>query len=273
VSLRRLALLATLLAHPAWAAAAEERIPPMPVARLAYVTGKVEQQPEGKAWAEAKETSRVSTGDRLRTGPDGTARLEFPWTSLVLGPSSAMSISPTRVLATVLESGRLEQRADAEIMKLQTPDLATVRGKGRLVVRRENGHTAVTVVTGAFRVEAGEAAVLVRAGHGCLVDPGPALSRSVLLPVPAEFRSPGEETAYVKRGEAITLAWRPVGPAHVQILSLDREDVLLERDLDKGTVSIPIPWPGTYRWRVSLRGAQGLESLPSGDGLLCAVDE
>jgi len=34
-----------------------------------------------------------------------------------------------------------------------------------------------------------------------------------------------------------------------------------------------IPWEGTFRWRVSSRDAQGLESRPSEEGLICVVEK
>jgi hypothetical protein len=270
-----LSVAALTAAGPAWAGTPKKkdaRIAPVPVAKLAYVDGLVEQQPEGGSFSRAREAGKVNTGDHLRTGTDGTARVEYPWTSLVLGPSSQMAIPSTRILATLLDSGRLEQRSDAEVMKLQTPE-ATVRGKGRLVVRREGGHTAVTVIDGVFRVEAQERIVELRGGQGTIVASGRPPEDHVQLPTGATSRHPGEETRYVKKGEPVELRWTPATPAHVQILSLDREDVLLQRDVDGGAVAIPAPWLGTYRWRVSLRDAGGLESPPSPDGLVCIVEE
>jgi hypothetical protein len=55
-------------------------------------------------------------------------------------------------------------------------------------------------------------------------------------------------------------------------LALDREQVLLARDVSAPPVRLELPWRGTYRWRVSARDGLGIESRPSSEGLICSVE-
>jgi hypothetical protein len=57
----------------------------------------------------------------------------------------------------------------------------------------------------------------------------------------------------------------------VELLDLERDEVLLARETGAPPLGIEIPWPGTFRWRVSARDARGLESRPSTTGLVCSV--
>ena len=69
------------------------------------------------------------------------------------------------------------------------------------------------------------------------------------------------------------LRWTARGPAHhVELLALDRDEVLLARDVVAPPLRLELPWPGTYRWRVAARDARGVESRPSAEGLICSVD-
>jgi hypothetical protein len=58
----------------------------------------------------------------------------------------------------------------------------------------------------------------------------------------------------------------------VELLAVGGDDVLLHREAGGSDVSLRIPWPGAFRWRVASRDADGLEGLPSGDGLVCTVE-
>jgi hypothetical protein len=57
----------------------------------------------------------------------------------------------------------------------------------------------------------------------------------------------------------------------VEVLALDKDQVLLARDVDAPPLRLQLPWLGTYRWRVAARDARGIESRPSAEGLICSV--
>ena len=75
-------------------------------------------------------------------------------------------------------------------------------------------------------------------------------------------------------GQSVDLRWPAGSPSYrVEILALEADEVLLARDVAAPPLRVEIPWLGTYRWRVSTRDARGLESPPSAEGLICAVEK
>lgn len=270
-------LLALLLASPV--TVSRPRKTPegqgIPVARLSFVETVVDQSSPGEDWGRAREGARVKTGDRLRTDAGSTARIEFPWMSLVVGPSSLLSLAPSAVLSTVLDAGRVEQRAEGggDLIKLVTAE-AQVRGGGRVVVRREGGTTLVTVLDGHFRVETAGKAITLSRGQGAVATAGKRPDAVQDLPVSPKPLSPGADPVYVKHGQAVALSWSPGGPSsHIQVLGIGSDEVLIDRDVGPPPVTIEIRWLGTFRWRVSARDERGLEGPPSSEGYICVVEK
>ncbi len=249
-----------------------EQPTPVAVARLRVLTGKAEKLTPGQSWKEVGSGARLATGDKVRVGADSLLSIEFPWMRISVGPDTTLGVAAGRLLATSLEQGRLEQDAEAGIIKLRTPE-ALVRGEGRVVVRREAGSTAVAVVRGAFRVQAAQVTVVLRQGQGTVVEAGAAPDLPAALPPAPLALSPGQDPVYVLKGKPIRLSWSPSGPAsHIQVYGLDPGDLLIARDVSKPPIEIELPLVGTYRWRVSGRTERGLEGVPSAEGLLCVVD-
>lgn len=247
----------------------------VPVARVTYGDGVIEQAGLKDDWRRIPEGVRVKTGDRLRTGAQATARVAFPWASVTVGPSSLMGVPPSAVLSTLLERGRLEQAGDGgDIIKHRTAE-ALIRGRGRVVVRRQGSTTFVTAVDGRFRVEAGDEIVTVENGKGCRISGRPARIELVeALPRPPRRLVPGKDPLYVPKGRAFTLTWESAAPSHhVQVLPVGSDEVLLEREVEKNSLQVEIPWLGTFRWRVASLDASGQEGLPSAEGYVCIVDE
>jgi hypothetical protein len=243
----------------------------IPVAKVSFLDGSVEVGgPEGK-WARAGEGTRVHTGDRVRTDSEATARIEFPFMNVVLGPSSIMGVAPSQVLSTLFETGRLEEHAEgSDAIKLQTPE-AQIRGRGRVVVRRFNSVTSVMVWEGRFLIGSSGRWLTLVGGVGTVVERGKPLVAAALPPAPAD-PSPGPDPLYVSTGDAVSLKWESRAAAyHVQLLGIDSDEVLLEREAKEAPVVLTAAWPGTFRWHVSERDTRGLESRPSRDGYLCVV--
>ncbi len=246
----------------------------IPVASLVFAEGHVEKARASSGWERLQEGARIRTGDRVRTAEAAGARIEFPWMSLFLSPASVISIPPSRVLSTRLEAGRVEQSAPGgDIIKLQTAE-ASVRGGGRVVVRHEGERTWVAVIEGRFRVEALGKAVMLGAGQGVTIAAKQPPSPPASLPAaPVELR-PGTDPGYVVVGQPASLQWKAEAPSyHVQVLALDSDVVLLDRDVDAPPVALTIPWVGTYRWHAAARDAQGFEGPPSAAGFLCVVEK
>lgn len=243
------------------------------IARISYVDDLVEVRRPGQAsWGRVDIGAELRIGDRLRTGPRGTVRIDFPWMAVALAGSSELSVPPSLVLATVLEEGRVEQSSPTrEIVKLLTAE-ARVRGEGRATVRREQGRTLVSTLQGSFSVEAAGQIVTVGAGEGTLVVAGSPPAPARALPAAPRGLDPGDDPLYVLPGEPVTLRFESAAKAHhLQVLGVDSTEVLLERDIAGSPATVVIPWEGTFRWRVSARDADGLEGLPSREGLIAVV--
>lgn len=245
----------------------------IPVARFAYLSESVESSDASGQWHDAAEGGRFATGDRVRTGKTGLVRLEFPWMSLTAGPSSTVSIPAERILSTVLDEGRVETASEGEdIVKLRTLE-AEVRGQGRGIVRRRGGTTWVMAQEGTFRVESKEKTVVLKAGQGARVRAGKAPETPVPLPAAPRELWPAGDPVYVKSGEPVALRWTSKAPLHrLEVLGLESEEVLLAREQAETSLSLLIPWLGTYRWRVYTLDREGLESRPSAEGLVCVVE-
>jgi hypothetical protein len=253
------------------------RLQGIAVATLAYAAGPVEREVEGVTGTSSLKLGEfVRTGDRIRTGPESVARLAFPWMSVTASPSTTLHIPSEVILSAFFDEGRAEIAAEGgDILKLRTAE-AEIRGAGRVVVRRDSQRQALVVTAreGTFRVEGAGKAVVLLAGEGTVVRPGSPPESASRLPVAPTDLHPGKDPVYVVRGESAQLSWRQAGASHhLEVLPLESNDVLLERDVGVGPEPMTIPWLGTYRWRVAARDTIGLESLPSADGLICVVEK
>jgi hypothetical protein len=245
------------------------------IGALAWADGDVERAelPEKSSWRRLAPGDKLRTGDTFRTGGEATVRLELPWMQVSLSPSTMLTIPASTVLSTVLEQGRAEFAGSGrDIVKIRVGD-GEVRGGGRLVLRRTVGRTSASALEGSFRVRAAGRTVEIKAGQGTsIADGAPPSPPSPLPPAPGDLR-PGKDPVYVRSGQAAELSWTAAGPSHhVEILALQDGGVLIARDAAGPPLRVPIPWLGTYRWRVSARDAHGVESRPSAEGLICSVD-
>jgi hypothetical protein len=78
---------------------------------------------------------------------------------------------------------------------------------------------------------------------------------------------PGADPLYVAAGANAALRWEPGNAAYsVEVLPVGGDTVLVQRDAASASLSLPLAWPGAFRWRVAARDERGLEGLPSGDG-------
>jgi hypothetical protein len=264
----RLAVAVAAVVSPVLAATAADAIA---IARISFVDELVEVQ-SPKGWRRLVEGAPLRVGDRLRTGELGKARIDFPWMTVAVSGSSCVSVPDSPVLAMVLEAGRVEQLSPGgEMIKLLTGE-ALIRGQGHLIVRRADGRTLISVLDGSFRVESRGKAIVLVSGEGTVVTAAAAPRAPIPLPSPPVALLPGNDPVYVGAGEPVTLQFVSTARAHhLEILALGSSQPVIERDLASGPISVTIPPPGTYRWRVSSRDAEGLEGRPSVEGWLAVV--
>jgi len=245
------------------------------IGTLAWLDQGIERAelPAKASWQRLREGDALRTGDSFRTAPDATARFEFPWMAVTLGGSTMLTIPASSVLSTVLEQGRAEFAGPGrEIVKITVGE-GEVRGGGRLVLRRSVGRTTAAALEGSFRVRAAGRTIEIKAGEGTVVADGRPPEAATPLPGAPGGLEPGGDPLYVRAGQTAELRWTARAPAHhVELLALDRDQVLLARDVTAPPLRLELPWPGTYRWRVAARDARGVESRPSAEGLICSVE-
>jgi hypothetical protein len=245
------------------------------IGELAWADGSVERAelPQKSSWRRLGPGDALRTGDTYRTSEEATVRLEFPWMAVGLGSSTMLTIPASTVLSTVLEQGRAEFAGPGrDIVKIRVGE-SEVRGGGRLVLRRSVGRTSASALEGSFRVRAAGRTVEIKAGEGTVVADGRPPEPPASLPATPRGLHPGKDPVYVRTGQPVDLRWTAAGPSHVEILALEKDDVLLARDSAAPPLRLEIPWLGTYRWRVSTRDARGIESRPSAEGVICFVDK
>jgi hypothetical protein len=246
--------------------------PSIPVGKLQPLGDTVAIQSSGK-WKDAGPGVTVRTGDRIRTGENDLAELDLAWARLVLGPSSSLTILPSRLLTTELEQGRLEEHALAhDIIRLRTAE-ATIRGSGHVIVRRTGEQTSVTAFSGSFRVENALGAVTLGKGRGTVVSTGRAPLEPVDLPPAVRVIEPrGEDPVYVTQDTPALVRWTSSASRHhVQLRVVPTDDIVIGREVTGEEYQSNLP-PGLYYWQISAMDASGLESPPVLSGPLCIVD-
>lgn len=279
-------LLVALSARPARSQAAPAAPAPSPspsprpkgagigIGTLAWLDRELDRAelPAKTSWQRLREGDKLRTGDTFKTGSDATARLEFPWMAVTLGGSTLLTIPSSTVLSTVLEQGRAEFSGQGrDMVKIKVGE-GEVRGGGHLVLRRSVGRTSAAALEGSFKLRAAGRTVELKAGQGTVVQDGRPPEPARPLPAPPAGLEPGTDPAYVRQGHAVELRWAGTPAAfHVELLALDRDFVLLARDVAAPPARLEVPWLGTYRWRVATRDGAGVEGLPSAAGFICSV--
>lgn len=240
------------------------------VAKIALVEGAVEVASADGVFAAASEGQTFKAGWKLRT-TSGIARLEFPFMTLLASAGTQVGVSGAKVLSLDLEGGRVElSSSGADILKVIAGS-AEVRGEGWVVVRREGSNVLVSAVDGKFFVASAGKTATLNSGDGAVVSAQQAPATTRLADRP-KVTAPGSDAAYVTRGAKATLSWTPEGSSHVQVLPIDTDSVVIDRDVTGGATDVDIPWAGLFRWRVASRDARGLEGPPSAEGLVCVLE-
>jgi hypothetical protein len=243
--------------------------PGVPLAKMTVAGSGVERELSG-VWTAVTDGDLLRVGDRIRTGPESTVTINFPWTIVVLSPSSSMFVPTQAVLVLELDSGRLEQSSKgADVIKIHAGG-ALVRGAGQVVVWRRDRTTTVTARLGRFQVRSRGGSLELMGAAAIVHDRKKPALRA--LPFSPGELLPGIDPIYVERGRPIDLAWRPTTDAmayHVEVVAIGSDEAVVHAESREPSVSVLVPWPGTFRWRVFTVDEENVEGLPSRNGFFC----
>ena len=195
------------------------------------------------------------------------ARLEFPWMSLTLSPSSAVSFPDELVLSVRLEHGRvMVQSGRREILKLVTPEAELRGSRPRHRAPRRRTRTLVSCVDGRFVLQRRAGRGSSPRAQGALVRAGQEPQGPFDLPAAPSGLVPGPIRCSCRRASRWPCAGRPGHGLFGRAPARGGDTVLVQRDASAAALELPVAWPGAFRWRVAARDERGLEGLPSGDG-------
>ena len=148
--------------------------PPIRVARLNYVEGRVSFQPGGESdWGWATLNRPMTTGDSLWTGDRSRAEMHIGSTAIRVGGQVSVSFLnlDDRMVQIQLNSGTIDVRVRNlyrdDVFEVDTPNLAFTllrRGDYRITVDPDGRFTTITLREGQGQINGGDQAFLVDGG-------------------------------------------------------------------------------------------------------------
>ncbi len=245
----------------------------VPIGRVSVAGTGVEGSTDGRQWKAMADGTLLRTGDRIRCDATSLARFDVGWAKLILGPDSEVTIPASKAISIRLEAGRLEQISEgSDIVKMRS-DETLVQGKGHVVMRRQGDVTTVSARLGRFRVDGTRQSVRLEPGFGTAIRRGQAPLSPRPLTAPPEKLVPAADPVYVDRGQPIQLEWASPAKAYqVELVMVGTDAAVLQVAAGSPPLTLVVPWPGTYRWRVAARDEAGIEGQPSRSGLICVMD-
>lgn len=232
-------------------------------------------------------------GDRVQTGKDGFATLEFAdGTHLIIPPDTSLDLGTLRKTALTGATDRVVDlhrgEVDSEVTHATKKDdryqirapsvVAGVRGtRFRVSYNGSSGPTAVEVLDGAVGVDAAtssqrapapgvplaNSAQLVAAGHGSLTQAGGAVGAPVALLGPPSLAN----VSKIQDDDHVVFDIVPTPDAHGYRVQIGRDAGLLDmiRDLRSATPHVDadaLP-DGTYFVRIAAIDSNGLQGMPN----------
>src|SRR6202165_387629 len=148
--------------------------PPIRVARLNYVEGRVSFQPGGQSdWGWATLNRPMTAGDSLWTGDRSRAEMHIGSTAIRVGGKTSVSFLnlDDRAVQIQLNSGTIDVRVRNlyrdDVFEVDTPNLAFTllrRGDYRITVDPDGSFTTITLRDGQGQINGGGQAFLVDGG-------------------------------------------------------------------------------------------------------------
>ena len=198
--MRKVELLAALLAVSAVPVLADAGDPPSRVARLSYQNGTVSFRPETvDEWTAASLNYPLTTGDHLWADTGSQVEMHVGSTAIRMGSQTALAILnlDDQMAQISLTQGVIEVRVrylgDQEVLEIDTPNVAVSLlrpGDYRIDVDGDNEITMVTVRSGEADVSGGGAALTVHARESARLGGVDPVSQEIgSAPPPDDFES------------------------------------------------------------------------------------
>jgi len=194
--MRKIELVAALLALAAVPAMADAGDPPSRVARLSYQSGTVSFRPGTvEEWTAASLNYPLTTGDHLWADASAQVEMHIGSTAIRMGSQTALAILnlDDQMAQLSLTQGVIEVRirylADQEAFEIDTPNVAVSLlrpGDYRIDVDGDNNIAIVTVRGGEAEVTGGGAAFPVRAGQSARIGGVDTLSQDMSSVPPSD---------------------------------------------------------------------------------------
>jgi hypothetical protein len=259
-----------------------------PSAEIRGISRRVEEKPHPDPWVPAKIGDKLRARDGIRTYRQSSAEIGFAdGAQLRINEESLVFLreiaipgsSAARQTLEVVE-GEADVEAQAAANSTLPPDIEVVIGDARARARTAPGEpgakarTRKTVRGGAQlmvfggegEMEAAGRSVKVSTGMGTAADAGkPPQTPEKLLPPPAPIH-PTSGASYEHSNPLFT--WSPVGGAAGYVVEVCR-DVACGQIVARAAGLADTSWTprglplGALHWRVTARGASGLDGFPS----------
>jgi hypothetical protein len=195
--LRRVEVLAVLLAAAAATALAQEQDPPSRVARINYLSGSVSFRPDNlDDWAAATLNYPLTLGDHLWTDDDAWAEMHIGSTAIRMAPRTALSVLnlDDRTVQLSLTQGalnvRLDSLAEDEVFEIDTPNAAVILrqpGVYRVDADGDRNSTVATVRGGDAEISAATSAFSVYASESGTITGMDTISQEVGAAAPPDL--------------------------------------------------------------------------------------
>ncbi len=268
-------------------------------AHFVNLDGTVRVQKAGSSqWMTADFNTNLETGDTVKTGSDGVARIVFADnTSYTLKPDALIVVEESREdqvthvtkVAVQVTSGAV----DLATGHFETPGstsqvsfadaVATLNEESRAVVRNDPDKDVheITVDSGRAAVTRGSNTVqLGQYEQVAFAAQQPGLVRSKVIAPPQLLTPPNMELKLVQdpKSTALDFSWSPVAEAvayHVQVSpSVMLSNFVVDKKVSGQTeLTVSGLDEGTYYWMVSSVDSKGVESQPSQANRLNLVQE
>jgi len=239
-------------------------------AQFISVHGNAEfRRADSNDWEEARNRVVLRSGDRVRTGANGSADIVFSdGTFYTVSPNSSIVIS-RRVAgarneqSVTMEHGWLNLMTTESPTRVETPDAeARVSPDSEAFVTYEEQTRSgrIAAVRGAVQVRNASGQVRELGDLEQIVQEGSLLSDAKPLPAQPQLTVPADKREIdVSRQREVTLAWLPVQNATGYTLQVSRNRLFGDNIIDvsgrtKTSARLRVQGEGNFLWRVAAEG-------------------